>query len=322
MNDDQIILPVPEGVSRPLWSVMIPVYNRTKYVSQAVESVLAQDPGPDKMQICVVDNSTESIDWKTVLSPEALQRIEIFIQPKSVPGHDNWNTCIRRARGHLVHILHDDDWVADGFYNEVEKMSSETPDAGMFALRSFFVDESGVIEAITGNLCTGKSLSLDISPFLPYNPIQCPGVVVRKSAYEELGGFRGDMLYNIDQEMWMRIISKFGVRYSSEVMVYYRASPGNGTDLYLSSGQNLYCMWDFCTFVTSTYESLAGIDWKPLLLQTAKNQELRFRGRGNLDAAKRSREFWFQKATLKQRCTRLFEDCFKTAWAFVQKLFH
>ena len=62
MNDDQIIHPVPEGVSRPLWSVMIPVYNRAKYVSQAVESVLAQDPGPDRMQIFVLHNSTESID--------------------------------------------------------------------------------------------------------------------------------------------------------------------------------------------------------------------------------------------------------------------
>jgi cellulose synthase/poly-beta-1,6-N-acetylglucosamine synthase-like glycosyltransferase len=62
MNEEQKILPVPEGVSRPLWSVMIPVYNRTKYMSQAVESVPAQDPGPDRMQICVLHNSTESID--------------------------------------------------------------------------------------------------------------------------------------------------------------------------------------------------------------------------------------------------------------------
>jgi Glycosyl transferase family 2 len=62
MNEEQKILPVPEGVSRPLWSVMIPVYNRTKFVRQAVESVLAQDPEPDQMQICIVANSTESID--------------------------------------------------------------------------------------------------------------------------------------------------------------------------------------------------------------------------------------------------------------------
>jgi GT2 family glycosyltransferase len=74
MNEEQKILSVPEGVSRPLWSVMIPVCNRTKYVRQAVESVLAQDPGPDKLQICVVDNSTVVIYRTTVVYPKAIRR--------------------------------------------------------------------------------------------------------------------------------------------------------------------------------------------------------------------------------------------------------
>jgi len=74
MNEEQKILPVPEGVSRPLWSVMIPVYNRTKYMSQAVESVLAQDPGPDKMQICIVDNSTVAIYRTVDMNPKAVRR--------------------------------------------------------------------------------------------------------------------------------------------------------------------------------------------------------------------------------------------------------
>ena len=53
---------VPEGTYRPFWSVMIPTYNCGDYLRRTLESVLCQDPGPDKMQIDVVDGcSTEDV---------------------------------------------------------------------------------------------------------------------------------------------------------------------------------------------------------------------------------------------------------------------
>ena len=39
------IMPVHLGGERPLWSVMIPTFNRTTYLRRTLESVLAQDPG-------------------------------------------------------------------------------------------------------------------------------------------------------------------------------------------------------------------------------------------------------------------------------------
>src|SRR5207253_10172288 len=50
------IEPVPEGDERPRWSVMIPAYECAGYLVETLESVLAQDPGPDRMQIEVVDD--------------------------------------------------------------------------------------------------------------------------------------------------------------------------------------------------------------------------------------------------------------------------
>src|SRR5262249_49179546 len=51
-----VIPPVPDGIARPLWSVMIPTFNCASYLRETLRSVLTQDPGRDVMQIEVVDD--------------------------------------------------------------------------------------------------------------------------------------------------------------------------------------------------------------------------------------------------------------------------
>ena len=57
-----LIAPLPPQADRPLWSVMIPAYNCTHFLPQAIESVLAQAPGPAHMQIEVVDDASTDAD--------------------------------------------------------------------------------------------------------------------------------------------------------------------------------------------------------------------------------------------------------------------
>ena len=47
----------------PFWSVMIPAYNPSvDYLEQTLRCVLAQDPGPEQMQIEVVDDCSPAVD--------------------------------------------------------------------------------------------------------------------------------------------------------------------------------------------------------------------------------------------------------------------
>ena len=50
---------MPPGTDRPRWSVMIPTYNCADHLRAALAGVLAQDPGPEEMQIEVVDDASE-----------------------------------------------------------------------------------------------------------------------------------------------------------------------------------------------------------------------------------------------------------------------
>ena len=54
--------------ARPYWSVMIPTYNpRADYLEETLRSVLQQDPGPEQMQIEVIDDgSTVDVAAQTV----------------------------------------------------------------------------------------------------------------------------------------------------------------------------------------------------------------------------------------------------------------
>ncbi len=60
--------PVSQETVRPFWSVMIPTFNCAAYLAQTLRSVLSQDPGPQEMQIEVID------DVSTRDDPEAVVR--------------------------------------------------------------------------------------------------------------------------------------------------------------------------------------------------------------------------------------------------------
>ena len=69
------IPPILDGTARPLWSVMIPTYNCVNYLRETLASVLAQDPGPEIMQIEVVDDHSTKDDPAAVVEELGCGRV-------------------------------------------------------------------------------------------------------------------------------------------------------------------------------------------------------------------------------------------------------
>jgi hypothetical protein len=242
------------------------------------------------MQICIVDNSTAKIDWESFLTPEETQRIEVFRQPEHVGLGENWNTCIRQARGHLVHILHDDDWILTGFYDEITQLNKKHPEAALLATRSFTTDSDGVLIGISQRLRCHESFSSDFNIFVEMNPLLCPSIVFRRDFSELNGGFISDFRHCIDWEMWLRGTVKNGLIVSKHPLCCYRVSKDSDSGESIKKATNLTDYLKIYLFSKkSIFEFPINRSIK-FLIAWALSQEAEMKSRGETEAAARARK--------------------------------
>lgn len=213
-----------ETSARPLLSVVIPTYEPEQFLIEAVNSVLAQDPGPALMQIAVVDDGSKGTRPSTLLRNIApAGRIEFHEHADNLGLAGNWNRGLSVARGRFVHLLHQDDTVSGGFYAKLLAGLESSPHIGMAFCRHAFIGDDSRIERISHlERRTPGVLPGWLDRICETQRIQCPAVVVRRAAYEALGGYRTDLRYALDWEMWARIASRYAVWYEPEVLAHYR----------------------------------------------------------------------------------------------------
>ena len=235
-----IIDPITEGLHRPIWSVMIPTYNRVRYLEQALNSVLDQAPGSDIMQIEVIDNCSTEADIEAVVRRVCQHRVAFYKQPKNVGIIDNMITCIKRARGHLIHILHDDDLVLPGFYSHLQEAFEKESTIGAAFCRYAEVDEENrqrylpMLERSTPGILSNWLERIAVRQL-----IQAPAIVVRRSVYEKLGGFHPELHYTADWEMYKRIAAHYPIWYEPQMFAYYRIHNSSQSYYLIKSGENL-----------------------------------------------------------------------------------
>ncbi len=234
-----IISALPFDIQRSEWSVMIPAYNCGKYLRQAIESVLAQDIGIEKMQIEVVDDCSTDINVQQLVETIGKGRVLYFRQPTNVGSLRNFETCINRATGKYVHLLHGDDYIDVDFYGEIEMMFGKYPEAG--AACTGFTQVTGENKFISNsNILEGEPRILQdwFSIIATKQQLQTPAVVVKREVYEKLGSFFG-VHYGEDWEMWVRIAANYPVVLSPRKLAHYRVHDSNISSNYFSTGQNI-----------------------------------------------------------------------------------
>ncbi len=234
-----VIASLAPGENQPLWSVMIPSYNCIRFLKYTLDSVLAQDPGIDKMQIEVIDDCSTDGDVGALVREIGKGRVCFYKQKKNRGSLRNFETCINRSKGKLIHLLHGDDAVKIGFYNEIEKLFNSYPEIGAAYVKSTNIDAEGNEEPEWKDVIRPGIIDDFLYKIASSQMLQPPSIVVKRSVYEQLGGFFA-VNYGEDWEMWIRIAAHFKVAYSPKCLALYRTGHlTNSSNKSVQTGQNI-----------------------------------------------------------------------------------
>lgn len=202
----------------PLVSILIPCHNAERWISQCIESALAQT-WPEKEVIVVDDGSTDG-------SLAVIQGFGERIRWESGPnrgGNVARNRLLELARGEWLQYLDADDWLMPEKVAHQMRFLAQHPDTDVVYGPVFF-------EHMTA---AGHPLELEDIP-APHDPWaelaawklpQTGGPLWRKSSIQSAGGWKNDQPCCQEHELYLRLLTH-GARFAfcAENGAVYRQS--------------------------------------------------------------------------------------------------
>jgi glycosyltransferase involved in cell wall biosynthesis len=211
----------------PLVSIIIPVYNRSSLVIEAVTSAL--DQTYRNREIVVVD------DGSSDTTPSVLARvpgIELLRTEHTGRAGATRNEGIRYSRGDLIAFLDSDDlWMPHKLEKQVGFMMQNS-DLEISHTRELWrrgdrtVSQKGQRHRRAGDIFADALRKCIIGPST---------VMLRRGVLEQVGPFDPTLEIAEDYELWLRVCARYSVGYIDEPLTVKRA--GHGDQLSEKYGQ-------------------------------------------------------------------------------------
>jgi glycosyltransferase involved in cell wall biosynthesis len=209
----------------PTVSVIIPTYQRAHWVSEAIESVLAQTY-KDYEIIVVNDGSTDN-------TAEVLNQFQgkiKIIEQENKGVSAARNIAIRNSQGQYIAFLDDDDiWLPSKLEKQILILESNDK-IGLLYSDLFYFNEQGTFPNTKSQNYPIHTACISWMLFLNWNMRICPEpstVVVSKQTLDEIGVFDETLMSCEDYDLWLRISEKWLVHYLNEPLLMYRLSNTN-----------------------------------------------------------------------------------------------
>jgi glycosyltransferase involved in cell wall biosynthesis len=208
------------GPSGDSVSVVIATYNMGHYLTQAVQSVLAQSyPNVD---VYVVDDGSTDDTPTVVRQWSAHPRVHVHRQSNGGQAHAK-NQGIALSRGEFVAFLDADDvWLPEKLMRQMPLFAGR-PDIGVVYSDYECMDSEGR-PLPKGPTCMHRgSVS---GALLIENFVSFPTAVVRRECLERHGAFDETLGMGIDYDLWLRLSAHCQFDFVAESTVRYRIWSG------------------------------------------------------------------------------------------------
>ena len=204
-----------------MFSVIIPLYNKEKYICRALESILGQTL--QEFEIVVVDDGSTDSGVKMVDSFEDA-RIRIISQPNQGVSAAR-NRGISEAKyGFIAFLDADDEWLPD-YLVSISQLIEKYVNCHVYAT-SYFIQEvhNRTKIHLNGLSFDGNDGILDNYFEIAANnmpPLWTSAVCVKKDAIQKIGGFPEGIKSGEDLLTWARLAVNFDIAFSKKPLSIY-----------------------------------------------------------------------------------------------------
>ena len=206
-------------------SVLVPCYNAQMYLSEALDSALAQTHQP--IEIIVVDDG--SADDSAQIVRDYAQRYPDrgiqLIQQANAGEPSARNAGIRAATGAWIAMLDADDWWEPP---KLEKQLAAAQEAGPQCV----LIHTGVVHHFPDGRVERKNLEAPArrtgwctEALLEPTSIGHPSIIVRRNALEQIGGYDKSFLQACDIDLYFRLSAVGTFAFVPEHLFHYRIHP-------------------------------------------------------------------------------------------------
>ncbi|CAI6086432.1 hypothetical protein PAECIP112173_04984 [Paenibacillus sp. JJ-100] len=210
----------------PKVSVIIPSYNHSKFLKQAIESVLNQTY--KNFELIIVDDAS-SDNSNEIIQSYNDERIKSFCFQTNQGAVDTLNYGILSSDSDYVALLNSDDYWEQNKLEKQMKYLENNPDVSCVFTDAYFIDESNNIlqkndyfwaDAFTqSNKSSGEWLH---QLFYKLNCFCHPSLLIKRSIYSEIGMYNPSFRQLPDFSMWINVIKKYKIHVMEEKLVYFR----------------------------------------------------------------------------------------------------
>jgi hypothetical protein len=197
-----VIAPPPDpGLQRgtvPSFSVVIAAYQAAEFVGDAVASALEQSVPPREVIVCD-DGSTDDIAG--ALEPYR-DRIQ-FLRQENRGEAGAKNAAARAASGEFISILDADDLYLPERLELVGNAAAARPDLDVLTTRCY-VEIGGEVVGLGDD--NWRFVAGDQRAGLLESDFVFGNAAVRRTRFEEVGGFDESIAYSTDWDLWLRMV--------------------------------------------------------------------------------------------------------------------
>ena len=189
-------------------SIIIPTFNRAKYLTRAVSSALAQDY--NDMEVIVSDNDSTDDTGVVVESFMDDKRFKYFKNSKNLGMAPNWRKALNEyATGDFFIILSDDDYLIDNQYiSKAVKLINTDPEIVIVYANGYIINENiNKKEKLIlpfKSVESGKTIFLSRNTVFPQDFCLC-NILFKRNLALKLKAFSNDYNISCDSELFLKM---------------------------------------------------------------------------------------------------------------------